>query len=212
MGDLVFDCLDGKAEPYAIVPTLLFKLRIAELSGAAIEAIALRVQVRIEAQKRRYAPAEAERLLELFGETARWGETLKPMHFTNASLMAPRFTGCVETELAIPCTYDFEVASAKYFHALDDGEIPFLFLFSGSVFTKTENGFSVSQVPWHKEASYRLPVRVWRDAMDASFPDSGWIRIRRETIDALQRFKARQAMTGWDEALTALLAAREEGT
>ncbi len=204
--DLVFDCLDGHAEPYAITPTLMFNLRIAEVTGATIEAIALRVQIRIEAQRRRYAPEEADRLLEIFGETTRWGDTLKPLHFANLTLMAPRFTGSIETELAVPCTYDFEVASTKYFHALEDGEIPLLFLFSGTVFMKSENGFSVTQVPWNKEASFRLPARVWREAMDASFPGSGWVRLRRETIDALQRFKARQAMTSWDQALTALLA------
>lgn len=210
--ELVFDCLDGRSEPYAVAPTLIFKLRIAEMTGAAIEAIALRVQIRIEAQKRRYAPVEAERLQELFGEPARWGDTLKPLHFANLTLMAPRFTGSVETELTVPCTYDFEVASTKYFHALEEGEIPFVFLFSGTVFTKTEDGFSVSQVPWNKEASFRLPARVWREAMDASFPNTGWIRMRRETIDAFQRFKARQAMTSWDDAMTALLAGEEGRT
>jgi len=211
MGDLVFECLDGKAERYAAVPTLLLRLRIAETDGAGIHAIALRCQVRIEAQKRRYAAAEADRLLDLFGETSRWGDTLKPLHFANLSQMVHGFDGSTDFDLAVPCTYDFEVAATKYLHALDDGEIPLLLLFSGTVFAKTENGFAVTQVPWHKEASYRLPARVWREMMDAYFPNGGWIRIRRETIDALQAFKARGAMTSWDEALEALLAGAARG-
>lgn len=211
MAELVFDCLNATAEQHAITPTLRFGLRIADFSHSAIEAIALRVQIRIEAQRRRYSPDEADRLLDLFGETSRWGETLKPLHFANVSLMVPRFTGSIETPLTVPCTYDFEVASTKYFHALEDGEIPFIFLFSGTLFGRTDSGISVMQIPWNKEASYRMPFRIWRDAIEASFPNTGWVRLRSDTIDALQEFKARHALTGWDDALLALLARVEEG-
>ncbi len=205
MGDLSFAVLAGTAEPHAAVPTLRLRLRITETDGAGVHTIALRCQVRIEAQRRRYSAAEADRLLELFGEPGRWGDTLKPLHFANLMVTVPGFDGSVEVDLAVPCTYDFEVAATKYFHALDDGEIPLLLLFSGTVFAKAGSGFAVTQVPWHKEAAYRLPVRVWREVMDLYFPDSGWIRLRRETLDALQRYKATQAMTSWDEALAALL-------
>lgn len=206
MSDLVFECLGAKAERYAAAPTLLLNLRIAETTGAHLHGIALRCQIRIEPQRRHYAPAEADNLLELFGETSRWGDTLKPLLFTNVGLTVPAFTGSIEVDLPLPCTYDFEVTSTKYFHALADGEIPLLLLFSGTVFIRQETGFSVTPVPWHKEASYRLPVRVWQEMMDLHFPNSGWIRMRRETLDALQAFKARRAMTTWDEALEALLA------
>ena len=75
-----------------------------------------------------------------------------------------------EIDLPLPCTYDFEVAGTKYLHALRDGDIPLLFLFSGTVFTRGTTGFSVAQVPWDREARYRLPVAVWRDLMEAYFP------------------------------------------
>ncbi|MGH2534865.1 MAG: DUF6084 family protein [Thermomicrobiales bacterium] len=209
MSELVFECLDAQAERYAAVPTLLVKLQIAELTGEPIHAITLRCQIRIEAQRRRYSADEADRLHDLFGETTRWGDTLKPLHFANLSLTVPPFTGSVMVDLPVPCTYDFEVAAAKYLHALDDGEIPLILLFSGTVFAKGTNGFSVGQVPWHKEASYRLPVRIWREIMDLYFPNSAWIRVRRDTFDALQRYKSHQAMTSWDEALAALLGVEE---
>jgi hypothetical protein len=205
MTELVFDCMDVRPERYAASPTLSFRLRIAETSGEAVHAIALRCQIRIEPQRRRYSAEEADRLLELFGERPRWGDTLKPLQFAMVSAMVPGFTGATEIELPVPCTYDFEVASAKYLHALDGDEVPLLLLFSGTVFTKGETGFSVAQVPWHKEASYRLPARVWRELMDLYFPNEAWIRMRRETLDALQAFKARQALPTWDDALEALL-------
>ncbi len=204
MTDLVFDCVDAQPDRYAAVPTLQLKLRISETTGAQVHAIALRCQIRIEPQRRRYSPEEADGLLELFGEPPRWGDTLKPMQFATVSLMVPSFTGSTEIDLPVPCTYDFEVAASKYLHALGDGEVPLLLLFSGTVFTKGLSGFSVGQVPWHKEATYRLPVSVWREIMDRFFPGAGWIRVRRDTLDALQRFKAVRALTTWDDALEAL--------
>ena len=205
MSELVFDCLDAQPERYAAAPSISFRLRIAETTGGDIHALALRCQIRIEPQRRRYSRAEELRLLDLFGETARWGDTLKPMQFANVSAMVPRFKGSTEIDLPVPFTYDFEVATSKYFHALEDGQIPLLLLFSGTVFSKGPAGLSVNQVPWHKEAEYRLPVRVWTELMDIYFPNSGWIRMRRDTLDALQDFKARRALPTWDQAFATLL-------
>ena len=144
-------------------------------------------------------------MLELFGEPARWGDTLRTIVWTHVSVLVPGFSGRTEVDLPVPCTYDFEVAAAKYFHALEDGEVPLRFLFSGTVFAKGENGFNVHQVPWEKEAAYRLPVRVWRDLMDMYFPGSAWIRLRRDSFDALHQFKGQHALPTWDDAIDALL-------
>src|SRR5688500_8396096 len=95
-----------------------------------------------------------------------------------AAQMIPDITVSAEIEVPVPYTYDFEVATSKYFHALEDGEIPLILLCSGTVFVKTDGGFQVEQVPWHKEAAFRLPVATWREMMDAHFPNSAWIRIR----------------------------------
>ena len=40
--------------------------------------------------------------------------------------------------------------------------------------------------------------------MDRYFPDSGWVRVSRETLDRLQRFRAQQALTGWDDTIERL--------
>jgi len=111
-----------------------------------------------------------------------------------------------EVELPVPCTYDLEVASARYLQGLDDGTIPLLLLFSGTVFVATEQGFSVELVPWSAEASYRMPVAVWRELVDAHFPGSAWLRCSRETLDALSAYKARHALPTWDATLAELLA------
>jgi hypothetical protein len=205
VSELVFDCLNVEPERYGAAPTLLFKLRISEIHGEQIQAIALRCQIRIQPHLRRYSAEEEEGMLDLFGDRTRWGDTLKPLQFANVSMMVPGFRGATEIDLPVLCTYDFEVSAAKYFHSLQEGEIPLLLLFSGTVFEKGQTGFSVSQVPWHKEASFKLPVSVWRELMDLYFPESAWIRTRRDTLDALQAFKSRAVLPTWDDTLHALL-------
>jgi hypothetical protein len=206
MPELAFDCIDVRADPYAAGPTLVFTLRISETSGERVHAIALRVQLRIEPQKRRYTATESRQLNDLFGDTSRWADTLKPLQFANGTAMVPSFTGGVEVHLPVPCTYDLEIAATSYFHALQQGDIPFLLLFSGTIFTRGETGFSVAQVPWHKEANYRLPVTEWRAMMDAFYPNSGWLRLRLDTLEALGAFKNSRALPTWEMAVTTLLA------
>ena len=207
MVDLSFEITGARAEPYAAVPTLVFALRITETTGQPIHAIALRCQIQIEPNRRSHSAAEQAKLLEMFGKPGRWGDTVKPFLWTHASLMVTGFTGATTVDLPMTCTYDFEVTAAKYFEALDDGEIPLLVLFSGTIFTAGNgSGFMVERVPWEKEAAFRLPVRLWREVMDRYFPGSAWIRLQRESLDALQRFKAEHALPTWDDALAALLA------
>ena len=207
MAELVFDWLGARAERYSAVPSLTLCLRISETSGQRVDAIALRCQIRIEPHRRRYSEAEAERLHDLFGDTSRWADTVKPIQLATVTVMVPTFTAVTEVEVPVPCTYDLEVASARYLQGLDDGTIPLLMLFSGTVFVATEQGFSVELVPWSAEASYRMPVSVWRELVDAHFPGSAWLRCSRDTLDALSEYKARNALPTWDATLTELLAA-----
>jgi hypothetical protein len=202
--DLQFEVSNALVEPYAAQPTLLLNLRITERSGSPVHAIALRCQLKIEAQRRRYDRGEEARLYELFGEPSQWGESLRPFVWAHLGAVVPGFEGSTDFPLAVPCTYDFEVVAAKYLHALADGVIPILLLFSGTVFSKGETGFAAEPIPWHKEAAFPLPVATWRDVMNRYFPDSGWLRVSRATLDRLQRYKAERALPGWDEALERL--------
>jgi hypothetical protein len=210
VAELAFDCTGARADRYAVVPSLSLILRISETSGQRVEAIALRCQIRIEPARRRYSGAEAARLNDLFGDTERWADTLKPMQFSTVATMVPGFSGAIEVDLPVPFTYDLEVGSTRYFDSLEAGEIPLLLLFSGTVFTVTAEGrMQVQQVPWSKEAAYRLPVSVWREAIDAHFPNSAWIKMSRQTLEELQRFKSAHALPTWDMTLEALLARTE---
>jgi hypothetical protein len=211
MAELTFNCIGARAEKFAVAPSMSLMLRISETSGYKVDAIALRCQIRIEPARRRYTDVEAERLNDLFGETRRWADTLKPVQFANISLMVPGFTGSTEIDLPVPLSYDLEIGSTRYFTGLENGEVPLLLLFSGTVFASAGGRFQVQQVPWSKEASYRLPISLWREAIDAHFPNSSWLKMSMQTLDELQRYKARKALPTWDATITALLAEAAQG-
>ena len=205
MAELTFDCIGAQAERYAVLPTITLKLRVSETSGQRVDAIALRCQIRIEPARRRYSPGEEARLKDLFGETMQWADTLKPMQFTNISTMISSFTGHTEVDLPVNFSYDLEIGSGRYFASLEAGEIPLLLLFSGTIFSVVDGRMQVQQVPWSKEASFRLPVSVWREAVDAHFPDTAWITMSRGTLSGLERYKSDRALPTWDATVNALL-------
>ena len=141
----------------------------------------------------------------MFGEPARWGETLNPLQLATVTVLVPGFTGSTTVQLAVPLTYDLDVAAAKYLHGLDGGQVPLLLLFSGTVFRGAPDRVQVGLVPWHEEATYPLPAAVWRAAMDAHFPDAGWVRLHRETLDALRAYRSEHVLPTWDDTVERLL-------
>jgi hypothetical protein len=209
MGTYSFSVVDIFAEPYAADPQLTARLRIQESTGETVHAIALRCQVRIEPQRRRYEEADESGLRALFGDRDRWVDTLKPFLWMQCSAMVQGFTGITEVDLALPCTYDFDVTGSRYLHAVGAGTIPLALLFSGTVFTKGANGFGVEQVPWDCEASYQLPVEVWQQMIASYFPNTGWIRLDHEVLADLADFKSRHGLTSWEETVQTLLGARD---
>lgn len=211
MPDLNFQVEGADTLPYAAVPTLVFRLGIENPDGEPVRSVALKTQIRILTTQRPYSDDERRRLVELFGEPRRWGETLKPMLWAHTTVLVPAFTGSTVVEMPVPCTYDFEVVSAKYFHALEHGEIPLEFLFSGTIFYAGHIGLQVSQISWEKEAHYRLPAGLWHKLMDLYFPNSAWLRLRKDVFASLYGYKTRQGLATWEDAVERLLRTSEEG-
>jgi hypothetical protein len=202
---LEFDVEGVEALQYAVVPTLVFHVRI-DAAGAAVRSLALNVQLRIDAARRPYDEAERGRLFELFGQPADWGRTLRSLRWTNTSVTVPAFEGATTVELAVPCTYDFDVVATKYLDALGDGDVPLELLFSGTVFFVAPTGhLQVVHLPWDREARCALPVRVWREALERAFPGAAWLRVRRDVFERLQAYKSSRALLTWDAALEELL-------
>jgi Family of unknown function (DUF6084) len=203
--DLRFQVEDAAATPNAAVPQLSFKVRITDSEAEPVHSIALRAQVQIEPVRRRYSAAEQEHLKELFGEPERWSKTLHPLLWTNANVSVPGFTGNTLIEVPVACTFDFNVAITKYIYGLENGELPTSLLFSGTVFYAGQAGLQVAQIPWDREASYRLPVRVWKEMMDLYYPDTAWMCLRRDVFERLYEFKARYGIPTWEQTLERML-------
>jgi hypothetical protein len=209
--DLDFRVEGAEVLEYAAVPTLSFKLRIENLEEEPIRSVSLNTQVRIAARQRHYEAVEQEWLQELFGEPHRWGETLRSLLWTHTVLQVPRFSGSTVMDMPVTCTYDLEVVAAKYFYALEDGEVPLEFLFSGTVFYAAEGGMlQTARISWEKEAEFRLPVRLWKEMMEHYFPNSAWVRLHRDAFDRLYDYKVRMGFPTWEAAVESLLRASEQ--
>jgi hypothetical protein len=207
--DLDFQINDAEALEFAAAPTMLFKLQIDAQGGGPVRSLVLHAQIRIAAAQQHYSAEEQGRLPEVFGEPGRWQNTLKSLLWTHVVVLAPPFTGSTVVDVPVPCTYDFEVGSAKYFHALEHGEVPLEFLFSGTAFYMEGTGLQATQIPWEKEAHFRLPVRLWKQMMEHYFPNSAWLRLRKDVFNRLYSYKSKQGLPTWEAALDALLSTAE---
>jgi hypothetical protein len=194
----------------AATPYLVAKLRI-KAAGEPVHSVALRTQVQIEPQKRRYAEEERPRLVELFGEPERWSQTLRPLLWTNLSTNISAFTADTTVDLLLPCTFDFNIAMTKYVAGLDDGELPTSFLFSGTVFYSGHGGLQIAQIPWDREARFRIPVQTWKEMMDSYYPNAAWLCIRREVFDQLYAYKTKHGILTWEQVLERVLASAAAG-
>ncbi len=211
MPDLNFQIAGVKAVPYSVSPLLGFDLEIGNSGGEPVDTVALRCQVQIECHRRRYSAGDQGRLSDLFGEPQRWGQTLRSLLWTQVSVHVPGFTATTHTELAVPCTFDFNVAAVKYFSGLEDGEIPLCFQFSGTVFYRAGGQMlQAAPISWDKEAKFRLPLQVWKDMMELYYPGVAWLCLNRDVFERLRQYKTSAGISSWEETLERLLAQRAE--
>jgi Family of unknown function (DUF6084) len=203
--DLRFQVEDVLATPNAAAPQLTFKVRVTNSEPEPIHSIALRVQVQIEPVRRRYTSAEQEQLTELFGGPEQWSKSLQPLLWANVNVNVAGFSGSSVIDVPVPCTFDFNIAVTKYIHGLENGELPTSLLFSGTVFYPGRVGLQIAQIPWDREASYRVPVKVWKEMMNFYYPDTAWLCVRREAFEWLYEYRARHGLQSWEQALERLL-------
>ncbi len=211
MPDLEFKVLDAEPVAFAAGPTLAFTLELRnESAQEVIQSVQLTAQIQIQCQRRRYTPEEKAHLVEVFGESHRWAQTLRPLLWTHASGMVPGFSSHTEFDLQVPCTFDFSLAATKYFDALSGGEIPLLFLFSGTIFYSSDSGgLQVSRISWSKEARFSLQAETWRDLIQLYYPNSACLNIRKDVFYQLRDYKTRHGLANWEEVFERLLHAQE---
>ena len=160
----------------AAAPTLRFRLGVSEPTEREIFTIALTAQINVEPARRDHDAATRERLVDLFGEPERWPATTHPFLWAHADDARPDVHGRGDVHAARASTFDLEVAAARYFSSLPDGEVPLAFHFSGSILLRGEDGrVQVVSVPWSCTTTWRMPVATWREMMRRHYPGRSWV-------------------------------------
>jgi hypothetical protein len=214
MPDLTFQVTGVKAASKGLVPLLQFEVAIKQASAdsnQAVQSVVLHAQIQIQSAQRSYNSDEKENLVELFGTPDRWGQTLRNRLWTSTATTVGSFTGEAQAILSVLCTCDLAIAATKYFSAVEEGDVPLLFLFSGSIFyTDNQGQLQVQPISWNAESTYKMPISVWKDMMDHHYPNSAWVCLRRDVFDRLAGLKRRQGDATLDATLERLLATAEE--
>jgi hypothetical protein len=204
-----FAILGAEALPFSAAPTIAFQLCVT--ATEPLQSVALRCQVMIEASRRHYNHVEQDGLTDLFGESERWSRTLRPLLWTHVATTVPAFSGSVLTQIPVPCSFDFNVGAAKYFHAIREADVPLCFQFSGTIFyAKADGTLQIDQIGWDCEARFRLPAKVWTEMMDHYYPNSAWLRLRRDAFERLYTYKRSKGLATWEEAIESLLPVEKE--
>ena len=193
--------------PRSVEPALSFKGTISDASMRPVYLIALTAIVVVEPGKRSYASGERERLMELFGGPERWASTTGAFRWAATSAMVHGFTGEGEFELIVPVSYDLEVASAKYFGALDEsGTVPLRFHFNGSIMYERGDGrVQTAPVPWDRSERFEMPMEAWTRLTAEHHPFRTWVPLHSETVTRIERLKANMGAPTFDDAISRIL-------
>lgn len=210
MPDLGFEVV-GVETTASVTPLLHFKIRITNSPAEEIlQTLLLSAQIQIQPAQRSYTARETENLRDLFGPPEVWGQTLRNRLWAHANTIVGPFSGSTAATLAVPCTADLNVGAAKYFYALEAGDISLLFLFSGSVFYLADGRLQFAPVSWNHEATYHIPAQTWHELMTKHYPNAWWLELRRDVFDRLHSYKSRHSLLTWDEAIEHLLERRAQ--
>ena len=204
--DPEFAVLGARPVRHAAAPMLALDLQVSEPSGQPVYMIALTIQVMIDPARRRYDDATRERLLELFGPPERWAVTTHSLVWCQLDVLVPAFTGTTVVTVPVACSYDLELAAAKYLRALPDGEAPLGLHFNGTIYYPGDDGgLQMVLVPWNKSIDFRMPVSVWHETIEHYYPNTTWLALRGQTFDALQRAKLQRGLATLDACVQALI-------
>jgi hypothetical protein len=191
-----------------VTPTLAFTIRIAELTGANVHAIALRCQIRIEPRRRRYTDTETDRLVDLFGEASRWTETLQPMQLATVSAWCPgsparpaRSFGAVQLRPGDRVDAVLPRARGRNGGAAVAGS-------AAQCSSRTAADTRSSSCRGRRSRGTACRWLLWRDMVERDFPNSGWLRCSRETLEALAATAPGTRCPTWEHTIRSLLSNR----
>lgn len=201
-----FEVVGARAEEHAASPTVVFSVRVREPSEREVYTIALSTRILVDPTGRGYDDPARESLYDLFGPPETMAASMQSLVWGQAAVLAPSFSGETTFDVPIVCTYDLEVATAKYFASLADGVAPLDFHFNGTIFYAGEHDrLQIVHVPWSCTARYRMPIAIWHKAVAARFAQTGWIRLHQDTLDRLRRRQTERSAPSFDAVVSDLL-------
>lgn len=201
-----FEALAMRPVRHAAAPMLALDLQISEPSGRRIHMIGLTIQLMLEPARRRYDEATRERLTGLFGAPQRWAVTTHSLLWAQLDVVVPAFTGATTVAVPVPCSYDLELAAAKYLYSLPGGQAPLALHFNGVVYYPGEDGsLQMVLVPWSRSIDFHMPVAVWRKTVEHYYPGTGWVALGTHTLDALERERVANGLPTFDACIARLL-------
>ena len=207
-----FAVLGVRPVRYAANPMLSLDLQVSEPSGRQVYMIALTIQLMIEPARRAYDDATRAKLVGLFGAPERWAVTTRSLVWSQLDVLVPAFTGSTTVTVPVACSYDLEVAAAKYLYSLPDGMAPLALHFNGTVYYRGDDGgLQMVLVPWNKSTDFRMPVSVWRETVEHYFPGTTWAVLGADTLAALQQEKLSRGLATLDATVASLLSETDRG-
>jgi hypothetical protein len=210
VAEIGFRVVRASAVEHSASPELALTVEVS-LPGASVDCILLRSSVRIEAGRRSHDEAERERLRELFGGESLWARSSKSLLWSRATSVVPGFDGATSVDIALPCSYDLAASAFRYLHGVGEGDVPITVQFSGTLFFRSEGVLQVTQIPWDREAPFRVPVDLFRTAIDAHFPNAAVLGLGRAVFERLDGYRRKRGMRSMDEAIERLLGSEAEG-
>ena len=206
MADVTFRVVRAEAASFSASPQIVLHVEVrAGSPDDRVQSILLRSATRIEAGARTHSLEERARLEELFGDEGVWARSSRSLLWGQVAVVVPGFQGTTTIEVHLPCSYDLGAAAAKYLHGLTEGEVPITVQFSGTLFRETSEGLTVSQIPWDREAPFRVPLAVWQRVLDEHFPNSAVVSVRRDLFERVDRYRLEHGLLRWEEAVNRLL-------
>jgi hypothetical protein len=206
--DLDFAVLGVRPLEHAAVPTLAFRLAVTRTGGGPVRSVTLTTAVRIAVGRRRYQDVDPSALARLFGQPAQWATSMRPLTWAQLTTVVQPFDTSTELDVVVPCHQEHELAVTGYFEAVRTGEVPLDLLFSGTVFFTGEDGrLRTAQISWSKEAACAVPASLWHEVAARYHGGGAWLRLTRETHDALAAYRSRHGLESWDRTVRALLGA-----
>lgn len=203
---LEFEVLSARPVRHAAAPTMTLDLQVHERHGRQVYMLGLSIQLMIEPARREYDEPTRERLAGLFGAPDRWAVTTRSLLWAQLDVVVPTFTGSTTVAIALPCSYDLEIAAAKYLYALPGGEAPLALHFNGMVYYPDEHGgLRMVLVPWSQSIDFRMPVSAWRETIEHYYPGTGWAALDRHTLLRLERERVARGLPTFDACVSELL-------